>query len=249
MWAGHFCTFLVRGRGRAVLKDTLLAVLDQLEEAAALRWQRWQVFFFIKKKTCFYFSKEYFDVERRQERSVEETTTPRRWHKRTQLERRLGVFQSLTRNQFIFFISKQKHFLSSLKFLILFQSVFLLWLQKCGGTRTHTHTAPMEDCKNIRPKKKIWKKKVLCWYLRGVFSQKKYQKRGFFSSKTVYVSYQNYSKPKKWLACIFWMSEPKKITPSAFWSCDYALKPIFQKLFFLGKSFFFHKKKNLLLFF
>ena len=44
------------------------------------------------------------------------------------------------------------------------------------------------------------------------------------------------------------MSEPKKITPSAFWSCDYALKPIFQKLFFLGKSFFFHKKKNLLFF-
>ena len=132
--------------------------------------------------SCLLFSKEYFDVERRQERSVEETTTPRRWHKRTQLERRLGVFQSLTRNQFIFFISKQKHFLSSLKFLILFQSVFLLWLQKCGGTRTHTHTAPMEDCKNIRPKKKFGKKSPLL-VPSGRFFAKKVPKKGFFFIK------------------------------------------------------------------
>ena len=62
-----------------------------------------------------------------------------------------------------------------------------------------------------------------------IFLKKKYQKKAFFESKTIFVSYQNHSKPVQCWACIFWMYGRKKILPSVIWSWNHSYKMIFRK--------------------
>ena len=47
-----------------------------------------------------------------------------------------------------------------------------------------------------------------------IFLKKKYQKKAFFESKTIFVSYQNHSKPVQCWACIFWMYGRKFFLPN-----------------------------------